>query len=64
MTNAQQALINLGLPIHLDDAETVTDAELARRLHFLGLSASIQNSLDPATTTVSLIPLVRRSTAS
>ncbi len=58
MTNAQQALINLGLPIHLGDAETVTDAELARRLHFLGLSESIQNTLDPTTTTVSLIPLV------
>ena len=58
MTNAQQTLINLGLPILLPDADKVTDAELSRRLQFLGLPDDLQNNLDRATTTVSLIPLV------
>jgi cobalt-zinc-cadmium efflux system membrane fusion protein len=58
MTNAQQTLINLGLPVQLQDAETITDAELSRRLHFLGLPEDLQKTLDPAATTVSLIPLV------
>lgn len=58
MTNAQQTLINLGLPILLPDADTVSDAELSRRLHFLGLPEDLQKTLDPAATTVSLIPLV------
>jgi len=57
MANAQQTLVNLGLPLPLSDAETVTDQELARRLHFLGLPEHLQTSLDPTTTTVSLIPV-------
>ncbi|MES1213002.1 MAG: efflux RND transporter periplasmic adaptor subunit, partial [Singulisphaera sp.] len=58
MTNAQQTLINLGLPIQLNDAETISDSDLSRRLHFLGLPEDLQSTLDRATTTVSLIPLV------
>ena len=58
MTNAQQTLINLGLPILLPDADKVTDAELSHRLQFLGLPDDLQNTLDRAATTVSLIPLV------
>jgi membrane fusion protein, heavy metal efflux system len=57
MSNAQQTLINLGLPVGLQDAETVADAELASRLQFLGLPEELQKTLDRATTTVSLIPL-------
>ena len=57
MTNAQQTLVNLGLPLPLSDAETVGDEELARRLHFLGLPEQLQKTLDPSTTTVSLIPV-------
>ena len=58
MTNAQQTLINLGLPILLPDADKVTDAELSHRLQFLGLPDDLQKTLDRAATTVSLIPLV------
>ena len=58
MTNAQQTIINLGLPILLPDADTVTDDELSRRLQFLGLPEELQTTLDRATTTVSLIPLL------
>ncbi|HTI51935.1 MAG TPA: efflux RND transporter periplasmic adaptor subunit [Planctomycetaceae bacterium] len=56
--NAQQTLVNLGLPINLADCERLTDEELAAKMHFLGLPASISDSLDPSTTTANLIPLV------
>jgi cobalt-zinc-cadmium efflux system membrane fusion protein len=51
-------LINLGLPIHLEDPEHATDLELAQRLQFLGLPEALKSTLDPATTTIGLIPLV------
>lgn len=56
--NAQQTLINLGLPIRLQDVAGLHDDELASRVHFLGLPESLTRSLDPETTTANLIPLV------
>lgn len=55
---ARQALVNLGLPIPADDIEKLSETELDRRLHFLGLPADIVRGLDPATTTANLLPLV------
>jgi membrane fusion protein, heavy metal efflux system len=58
LTNAQQTLVNLGLPVKVEDLANVADDELSRRVQFLGLPESITKSLDPATTTASLAPLL------
>ena len=55
--NAQQTLVNLGLPIRLEDVAGMDDEELAERVHFLGLPDSLVKTLDPQTTTANLIPL-------
>lgn len=56
--NAQQALINLGLPISLQDSTRLSDNELAARLHFLGLPPEIVEELDRETASANLLPLV------
>jgi cobalt-zinc-cadmium efflux system membrane fusion protein len=56
--NAQQTLANLGLPVNLADLEHLSDEELAARIQYLGLPASIVDSLDHSITTANLIPLV------
>ncbi|MBS0205271.1 MAG: efflux RND transporter periplasmic adaptor subunit [Planctomycetes bacterium] len=56
--NAQQALLNLGLPISLRTSTNLTDTELAERLHFLGLPPEVVASLDPETASANLIPLI------
>jgi cobalt-zinc-cadmium efflux system membrane fusion protein len=55
---AQQALINLGLPVRADDVKGLATAEVVRRLRFLGLPPAVVRSLDPETTTANLIPVV------
>jgi cobalt-zinc-cadmium efflux system membrane fusion protein len=56
--NAQQTLVNLGLPIRLEDVANLHDEELVQRVHFLGLPDSLVKTLDPETTTANLIPLI------
>jgi cobalt-zinc-cadmium efflux system membrane fusion protein len=56
--SAQQALANLGLPIRTEEVSTLPDDRLTAHLRFLGLPESITRSLDPATTTANLLPLV------
>src|SRR5579871_3019965 len=56
--SAQQALANLGLPIHLDEVNTLPDDRLTSYLRFLGLPESITRPLDPLSTTANLVPLV------
>ncbi len=58
MVNAQQTLVNYGLPGRVDHLEDVSDDELSRRIQFLGLPESITSTLDPARTTASLVPLL------
>ncbi|MBI2823057.1 MAG: efflux RND transporter periplasmic adaptor subunit [Planctomycetia bacterium] len=58
LVNAQQTLQNLGLPVRLEELAGVPDDQLARRIQFLGLPESIAATLDPATTTSSLVPLL------
>ena len=36
LTNAQQTLVNLGLPVKIEDLANVADDELSRRVQFLG----------------------------
>ncbi|MFO0900973.1 MAG: efflux RND transporter periplasmic adaptor subunit [Pirellulales bacterium] len=56
--NAQQTLVNHGLPIRLEDVQGLSDEEMAKKMQFLGLPDSIVAGLDPVKTTANLIPLV------
>jgi cobalt-zinc-cadmium efflux system membrane fusion protein len=56
--NAQQTLINLGLPVRLEDVANLHDRELVERVHFLGLPKKVVARLDPQKTTANLVPLV------
>lgn len=55
--NAQQSLINLGLPVKIETLTGLTDDERAARIRFLGLPESFLKDHDPETTTANLIPL-------
>jgi len=54
---AEQALINLGLPVSSNELRGSTDDKLAVTLRFLGLPQSLVSRLDPTTTTSNLIPV-------
>jgi cobalt-zinc-cadmium efflux system membrane fusion protein len=54
---AQQALVNLGLPVRGEQLTHLSDEQLARRLQFLGLPETLASTFDPATTTANLVPL-------
>ncbi len=56
--NAQQALINLGLPIQYEELIGLSDVERARRVQFLGLPERVTRGLDPRSTTANLLPIV------
>jgi cobalt-zinc-cadmium efflux system membrane fusion protein len=56
--NAQQALLNLGLPISMQAMTGLSDTDLADRLHFLGLPPEVVASLDRDTASANLIPLI------
>lgn len=55
--NAQQALINLGLPLRTDELAGVSQSQLRQRIRYLGLPAALVQSLESETTTANLIPL-------
>jgi multidrug efflux pump subunit AcrA (membrane-fusion protein) len=55
--SAQQALINLGLPISVDRLAGLSERQLAKRIQFLGLSRNLTDQFDPATTTSNLLPV-------
>lgn len=52
---AVQTLVNLGLPIALDELRGMGGQEIAARLHFLGLPAAVAQQLDPQQTTANLL---------
>jgi cobalt-zinc-cadmium efflux system membrane fusion protein len=54
---AQQALLNLGLPLRGDEP-TLPDDQLAKRLQFLGIATDIVASLQTDTATANLLPVV------
>jgi cobalt-zinc-cadmium efflux system membrane fusion protein len=54
---AQQALINLGLPVAIEKLRGLAPEELGRRIQFLGLPEAIVKDLDPQTTTANLVPV-------
>lgn len=57
MHRAQQALVNLGLPVEVDEIVNLNSDELAKRVRFLGLPADVVSGLDPQETTSNLLPL-------
>jgi len=57
LLSAQQKLVNLGLPIKIEDNRRLNDEELANRVRVLGLPPAIVAGLDPQTMTANLIPL-------
>jgi cobalt-zinc-cadmium efflux system membrane fusion protein len=58
LTAAQLALTNLGLPARPERLQAVADADLVGHVRFLGLPAALAQTLDPATTTANLLPVV------
>ncbi len=57
MHRAQQALVNLGLPVEADEIVNLNSDELAKRVRFLGLPRDLVSGLDPQETTSNLLPL-------
>lgn len=55
--NAQQTLINLGLPIDIKDCLGLDDDGLIRKLHTLGLPSDWAVKFNPSVTTANLVPL-------
>jgi cobalt-zinc-cadmium efflux system membrane fusion protein len=55
--NDQQALLNLGLPIRLEDLGKLSEEQLVRHLRLLGIPDSIRKELDTETLTANLLPL-------
>jgi cobalt-zinc-cadmium efflux system membrane fusion protein len=56
--NLIQTLVNLGLPVSLEELQSLDDERRARKLQFLGLPDAIVATLDPAKTTDNLLPLI------
>jgi cobalt-zinc-cadmium efflux system membrane fusion protein len=55
--NDQQALLNLGLSIRIEEVENLDEKELVRHLRLLGLPEAIQRQLPTETITANLLPL-------
>ena len=58
LLTAQQALLNLGLPIRVEDVKGLSPEELNKRLVFLGVPESLASNLDYRSTTANLIPVL------
>lgn len=55
--NAEQLLINLGIPVKAQQVATLSDEQLTSRIRFLGLPDSIVAELDPELATSNLLPV-------
>lgn len=58
LVGAQQALINLGLPVAVEKLRGLALAELGKRIPFVGLPDAVVKVLDPGTTTANLVPVI------
>lgn len=56
--NLIQTLVNLGLPVSLEELQSLDDEQRAKKLQFLGLPDSVVATLDPTKTTDNLVPLI------
>jgi cobalt-zinc-cadmium efflux system membrane fusion protein len=57
LVSAQQALVNLGLPVRAQDLWQLTADQIGARIQFLGLPEGVIRTLDAKTTTANLIPV-------
>ncbi|MFO0918963.1 MAG: efflux RND transporter periplasmic adaptor subunit [Planctomycetaceae bacterium] len=57
LRNAEQTLINMGIPIRQEDFLKLDDQQRADKLHFLGLPEDLQRELDPAKHTSNLVAM-------
>jgi cobalt-zinc-cadmium efflux system membrane fusion protein len=55
---AIQTLVNLGLPITLDDVRGKSGTDIGTQLHFLGLPPAVSRLLDARRTTANLMPVL------
>jgi cobalt-zinc-cadmium efflux system membrane fusion protein len=55
--NSHQALISMGLPISLDECRGLPEAELEKRVKYLGLPESLVSRLEPESISASLLPI-------
>jgi membrane fusion protein, heavy metal efflux system len=55
--SAQQALVNLGLPVRVESFAAVDTDQIAARIQFLGLPGPLVARLDRSSTTSNLIPV-------
>jgi cobalt-zinc-cadmium efflux system membrane fusion protein len=55
--SAEQALINLGLPVPADDLSGVSEGQLALKLRFLGIPDVLAARFDPKKMTANLLPV-------
>ena len=56
--SAQQALLNLGLPVEVKDLKGLSPEEMAEKIRFQGLPRSLISSLESKVATANLIPVV------
>jgi cobalt-zinc-cadmium efflux system membrane fusion protein len=54
----QQALVNLGLPIRLEEFANLSDDQVARQVRLLGLPPAVLETVNLETLTANLLPLV------
>lgn len=57
LTNDEQALVNLGLPVSISDYERLVDEERAQRIRTVGLPADLLAGLSADVVTSNLLPL-------
>ena len=57
LTNAEQALVNLGLDVSIPDYEPLDDDSRAARIRTAGLPESLLGTIDPDRVTSNLLPL-------
>jgi cobalt-zinc-cadmium efflux system membrane fusion protein len=55
--NAHQALLNLGLPIRIDDVKGLTEEDMVKHMRCLGLPEALQQQVNAETLTATLLPV-------
>ena len=56
--SAQQALVNLGMPVRTEDLAGLSESDLAARMRFLGIPDAARSALDADSTSGNLVPVV------
>src|SRR5207237_7314405 len=57
LSNGRQALLNLGLDVHIADVADLPDIDQLRLVRLLGLPEALRRELDAKTLTANLLPV-------